>query len=34
MRLSSEDLSQDSVNDGKEFPSSFMNEFKSNKSYI
>ena len=34
MRLSLEDLGQNSVHDEKEFPSGFINEFKSNKSYI
>ena len=34
MRLSLKDLGQDSVNDKKKFSSDFMNELKSNKSYI
>ena len=34
MRLSSKNLDQDSVNDGKKFASGFTNELNSNKSYI
>ena len=34
MRLSSEDLGQDSINTGKEFSLDFINELKLNKSYI
>ena len=34
MRLSSDDLGLDKLNDGKEFSSGFTDELKSNKSYI
>ena len=34
MRLSLKDLGQNSMTDGKKFPSDFINELKSNKSYI